>query len=274
MDRGIVMDLGETFKKKYKIEDRHPWEVARGEVLIKIIEHIIPDIMERNITICDIGCGDAFIIDRISERIPNAEIIGIDTALTKKEIRYLNQKYENNIRFSLTIDDAFSGRSKSIDLILLLDLIEHIEGDVEFLKELKNKKFINDKTIFLITAPAVKSIYTAHDTFLKHFRRYNKKDIEDRLKNAGYTSMRTGYFFIILLIPRIIKKLKEKFVKPDIKKETGIGKWKAKKITNIMIKKILIFDFHLSWALNNFNISIPGLSLYTIFRKNNSSSYK
>src|SRR5215469_8497662 len=56
------------------------------------------------------------------------------------------------------------------DLVLLMDVIEHVEDDIGFVGECVNK--VACGTRFIVTVPALMWLWSGHDVFLGHFRRY------------------------------------------------------------------------------------------------------
>ena len=63
------------------------------------------------------------------------------------------------------------------DIVLAMDVLEHIQDDYSTLKEWKNT--LKPNGLLLITVPAFQHLWSSHDIFLGHHRRYNKKDISD-----------------------------------------------------------------------------------------------
>ena len=110
---------------------RHFWEITRLEFIKKLICRMgsAPK------TVMDIGCGDCFILKSLAESFPKSEFSGIDTALTEKMINSLNQKsgFPGNIVLERKLD---LNRKNKSDLILLLDVLEHIEDETVFLQEM------------------------------------------------------------------------------------------------------------------------------------------
>jgi hypothetical protein len=53
------------------------------------------------------------------------------------------------------------------DLVLLMDVIEHVEDDVGLVREYANK--VAPGTRFITTVPAFMWLWSGHDVFLEHF---------------------------------------------------------------------------------------------------------
>ena len=258
------MDLKEL---KYKVHKenlvRHPWESARFNITCNLIKDQIKD---NNLkVIFDIGCGDTFFIESLSSKFNNCKFVGIDIAFSEEFIKgkstELNKK---NIYLYKDVNTALMECNQEVSLILLMDVIEHIENDNSFLCNLYNKKYISNSTYFLITVPAFQFLFGEHDIFLEHFRRYSNSTLKKLVQNCGFKIDKIGYFFTILLIPRIFNVLIERIQNKKQNKIQGLSTWNGGKITSLFIKYILYFDFIIFKIFKN---KFPGLSNFVICRK-------
>lgn len=253
------MDLVE----KTNSNARHPWETARLKVIMSLIKkHYVNH--KKPVTILDIGCGDTFIAENIVKKYPEVNYLAVDTAFTEETIiEYRNSTSGLNIQLYKQLGDI--DLPNSIDFVFLFDVIEHIENDTDFLISLNNNKLLkNDCTIF-ITVPAYNKLFTDHDIFLKHFRRYNDKMLKTLCKDTGFTKVSMGSFFAVLLIPRILEIVRNKIKHKNNSK--GIGSWESKPVIDNIIDGILYCDYKILNGFNNMGIKIPGLSKYLICKK-------
>jgi hypothetical protein len=265
------MDIVEAKSKTTPLSVRHPWELARLEVIKKIIINhaTIPD----GSKVLDIGCGDIFVAENLALSYPNAQFFAIDTAFDEIVIENLkkNQK-TNNLELLKSINELPES-IENISLVLLLDIIEHMENDVEFLRKLINQKYINEKTNFIITVPSFQSLFCSHDAFLGHYRRYTNKSLKNVLKNSGLKIILCGYFFFTLIPIRAIQVIKERIfkVKPE-KITTGVITWDRSVFLTNLLKYILLADAIFSFGFKKININLPGLSSYAVCRKSHLGS--
>ncbi len=263
------MDIKESKNKKINTT-RHPWELARNEIIKIFLKKITGNIEVSNISIIDIGCGDLFVLEKIYENFKFDEFFGVDIALSKEDIRIIeNETQYKNIKILNNLNDL-TIKKDNISIVLLNDVIEHIEDDKNFLADLQKYSFISEKTVFVITVPAFQFLFCSRDTFLEHYRRYTNSQLVNLLENTNYGITAKGYFFFTLLLPRLVKVIKERMFyknKQIIVNDTEVTNWKGNRIITSLIKNILIFDFCLLRFFMRFNIRIPGLSTFVICKK-------
>ena len=96
-------------------------------------------------------------------------------------------------------------KEKDIEVMLLLDVIEHIEDDSALLLQLRNQ--LKPGGNLIITVPAFQHLTTAIDKEIGHFRRYNLKQLDLLLTSAGYRISFKTYFFSLLYIPTLFARV-------------------------------------------------------------------
>ncbi len=83
------------------------------------------------------------------------------------------------------------------DLVLLMDVLEHVDDDVALLREAV--RGAAPRAHVLVSVPAFQSLFSAHDRFLGHRRRYTLRQIEATVAKSGLEVLRSRYFFAFLL---------------------------------------------------------------------------
>jgi SAM-dependent methyltransferase len=252
------MDLIESSNSK----TRHPWELARLEVVKDIINNKNSTFEGKNIL--DLGCGDLFFITEFSKKNKQSNFYAVDTAFEKP---FIEEYEKDNINLYKQLNDL-PDKNLIFDVIFLMDVIEHIENDYFFLNNLVNSKWVDDSTIFIITVPAYQLLFSSHDQFLKHFRRYNNSTIEKLSLSSGLQTIDKGYFFFSLLFPRIYEVILEKFFNRKTQRlGTDLTTWKYNSIITGSIKNVLLIDYKIQKILKLFGIRLPGLSNYIVCKK-------
>lgn len=79
------------------------------------------------------------------------------------------------------------------DLVLLMDVLEHVDDDLGLLKAYVDT--VPSGSRFLMTVPAFQFLWSGHDDFLEHKRRYTLAQFETLARNAGLTVQRGAYYF-------------------------------------------------------------------------------
>ena len=248
-----------------KTTQNHPWEYARAKVVMDIIKNHIPS-NAKSKYVLDVGCGDIFFLNQYCSKNPNDIPVAIDTAFNEEIIASLSNQYQGlNVLFFDHIDNV-NIYGQHADVVFLMDVIEHIENDVEFLKDLSQKNFINNQTIFVITVPAFNGLYCAHDKWLGHYRRYNQKLLRNHLQEAGMKIVSGGYFFTTLLLPRLLQKCFESKNKKE-QEVTGVGGWNGGRLISKVYEFLLLSDYYFFKIFRLIGIRIPGLSTYAVCKR-------
>lgn len=79
------------------------------------------------------------------------------------------------------------------DLVLMMDVLEHVDDDRGLLRHYATR--VPSGAHFLATVPAFRFLWSGHDVFLEHKRRYRLGEIEAAMRDAGLEVMRGSYYF-------------------------------------------------------------------------------
>ena len=79
------------------------------------------------------------------------------------------------------------------DLVLMMDVLEHVDDDRGLVKLYADK--VPSGAHFLVTVPAFRSLWSGHDVFLEHKRRYRLPEIETVMRDAGLKVVHGAYYF-------------------------------------------------------------------------------
>ena len=83
--------------------------------------------------------------------------------------------------------------STDCDLVLMMDVLEHVDDDRGLLRHYAGK--VPSGAHFLLTVPAFAFLWSGHDVFLEHKRRYRLAEIEAATRDAGLAVVRGAYYF-------------------------------------------------------------------------------
>jgi len=241
------MDLTE----KTSCGNRHPWELSRTQRILNIIKkHTI-----RNIA--DVGAGDRFFVSQLSS-VTACTKYAVDTGYTEKS------EFIDGVRCFNDISEL----PEPIDAVMLMDVIEHIRDDGAFIKEILGKLSAN--ALVVVTAPAFQLLFSSHDVFLRHYRRYGRKQLLAVLHSNKLSVERCHYFYASLFFARLIGLPLAR--KKTTSSQSGIGSWRfgENHVLTQAARIILNIDFTICAFLARFNIYLPGLSVLAVCRKRES----
>ncbi len=261
------MDLKEIALNKSN--RRHPWELARIKVIASLLDKYIDH--GKQLHVLDVGSGDIYLIKQLAQQFKSARFYAVDIGYTDEYLKTENAQLaaeEFNIILFNNLSQATIARSGNIDLVLLLDVVEHVPDDKYLLEELRTLMSIDASTLFLITVPAFQYLFCSHDVFLGHYRRYNNVTLRKVIRASGLDALQVGYFFFSLLLPRLISVTIEK-ISGEKKNPSGIGNWNGGDAMSKVFVNTLLLDFTLGAALKKLGINVPGLSNYALCRKSN-----
>ncbi len=169
------------------IEDKHWWFVARRKIVNKIIKNLA---LPKNTQILEAGCGTGGNLSMLSCHgdLYGMELdeLALDFAFNRQICPILPGKLPNEIPFE----------NCNFDLVVLLDVLEHLEKDLASLQALKSR--IKPGGWLLITVPAKSWLWSEHDVLHHHYRRYVRSSLVKVVKSAGYDVSYVSYYNFIL----------------------------------------------------------------------------
>lgn len=185
-------------------ENRHWWFLARR----KIIEGIIRDLnLPPNAGILELGAGTGGNLNMLAQfgNVCAAEMddFAREAAVQQTDGRFL-------IEYG-RCPDAIPFRDARFDLICMFDVLEHVSEDVETLAELRTRLAPGGR--LLLTVPAYQWMWSSHDEFLHHMRRYTNTELTAKLQKTGFRITKSTYFNSFLFPLAVIVRLKDRITK-------------------------------------------------------------
>jgi SAM-dependent methyltransferase len=171
------MDLKESDILGAGVSD-HWYYRSKAEAISRLLCNVQPK------SILDIGAGSGFFSRYLLDGTTAHEAWCVDNAYDRDSDSF---QIDKPIHFRQSIDNNES------DLVLLVDVLEHIDDDVGFLRSYVNK--VPHGAKFLISVPAFEFLWSGHDIFLEHRRRYQLEQIKEVAQHAGLSVSRGAYYF-------------------------------------------------------------------------------
>jgi ubiquinone/menaquinone biosynthesis C-methylase UbiE len=236
------------------IEENHWWWMGRRQLLKQLIPR------NPNQKILDIGCGTGETLSYIHTLYNKSQLYGVDTS--DVAINFAKKRGHKNIQKASALKLPFT--TGTFDVVLFLDVLEHIPTDEKAL--LEAKRVLIPGGVIIITAPALQFIWSRHDTMQDHVRRYTRRRIRYLSKRTGLSINFLSYFNFFLSPPiillRLLSNLKvfSRFSEYDNGMNFEIAN---KNLINNILTKLFVFEIKL---LKYVNYPL-GISLGAVLKK-------
>jgi len=244
------------FKKLFALESNHFWFRSRNRIISKLVKKYLGN----KTKFLEIGCGTAFVLNGIAKKLPQLELSGAEIHLDG-----LKQARERlpNADF-IQLDARNLPFKNSFDAIGAFDVIEHITEDEDVLKSVHTALTKNGH--LFLTVPQHKWLWSTTDEAAFHKRRYTRKELTDKVTQAGFTVLFVTSFVSTLLPLMLASRLrKQKKTHSQIEgMEYSYDELKLPYWLNFILEQFMRIDE----LLINLKISLPfGGSLALVAKK-------
>ena len=256
------MDLHELPTEPFQ---RHPWEIARARFFRDLL--VRRGAFHGPRRVLDVGAGDGYLARELLRAMPSGSTaVCFDPLYTDTQLARLDTG--EGVTFTRQTPVG------SFDVILLLDVIEHVADDRGLL--VQSVAALAEGGQLLVSVPAYLSLYTRHDLFLGHHRRYRPGQLRAVVAAAGLQVQAGGGLFHSLLLVRAAEKLAELgkgvHTRPEPAAfgggdEAGVGQWKGGRGLTRAVGALLALDNRLSAATAALRLNVPGLSTWALCRR-------
>lgn len=261
------MDLSEIGKRDDFGAVRHPWELSRVWFVEKLLRSVQRRLGHPVGNLMDVGCGDAYVSTVLASQFKELDVHAVDPALTQKRISQFSDDVGlDNLHFYSSLDD-FTAEDHSVELTLLLDVLEHVEDDQSLLQSLVSSPLQKPESHFLITVPAMQSLYSTHDELLGHYRRYSLRQITTTARSSGLRVLESGYCFLSGFWVRLAERMLEMTKLRSGLRQTQVSQWHGGRRLTSLATTLLRTDLLASRLLSRIHLKAPGLSCYLVCQK-------
>jgi ubiquinone/menaquinone biosynthesis C-methylase UbiE len=185
------------FKQVAEIEPKHFWYRSRNELILWAIKRYFSGAQN----ICEIGCGSGYVLSAIEASFPTAKLRGSDASTAG--LSFASNRVGSAELFQM--DARSVPFAEEFDVIGVFDVLEHIEEDVVVLREMYRATKRGGGIV--ITVPQHRFLWGPMDEYSCHVRRYGKRELVDKVEQAGFRVERCTSFVSLLLPLMIVSRL-------------------------------------------------------------------
>jgi len=157
-----------VYETMAEVDRRHWWYVARREIIAALIRRNVRP--PANAQILELGCGTGHNLAMLGE-FGHVDALELDDGARAVAEGRLGRSV-----MSAPLPELAGVPAHHYDLIGAFDVIEHIDDDAASLASIATKLKPGGK--FIMTVPAHKWMWSAHDVANHHKRRYSKRALE------------------------------------------------------------------------------------------------
>jgi SAM-dependent methyltransferase len=166
------------FEPLFEIEDRHFWFRTRNRLIATLLKQKIRA-LPPGFRVLEVGCGTGSVLQTLERVCPTGSVIGMD--LYAEGLRYARRRtsvplVQGDVR-ALSFDIPF-------EVIGMFDVLEHLPDDQHVLRHLRSS--LTADGVLLLTVPAHRSLWSYFDEASHHCRRYERDELDETLRSAGY----------------------------------------------------------------------------------------
>ena len=242
------MDVVEQEQLNADVAASHWYYDSKYALIKKHIDAL--GVNKTSLTTADVGTGIGLFLHKmeVDGYASPERSIGIDPAHQDPTTAFHSQ---------IPIQANFP-KDRNYDLLLMMDVLEHVEDDNAMLQDVI--PHVKKDGLVFITVPALPMLWSSHDRFLGHYRRYTLKSLRKLVEDSGRLELVSLHYYFAVTLPlalpmRLMHRKRTDFSSSDMRP--------VSKIWNSVFKWICRCELPFA-ILNRF----AGLTAVALCRKN------
>lgn len=177
------------FSELAEVEDESFWFRARNRIVLWALATWFADAR----TLLEVGCGTGYVLRAIADALPALELSAVDLhveGLTFARGRVPRAHFAQADARALPFHDAF-------DVVGAFDVVEHVKDDLAVLISIRDA--VRPGGGVLLTVPQHRFLWSDFDDASHHVRRYQRGELERKVRAAGLEVLASTSFISLLL---------------------------------------------------------------------------
>lgn len=217
------------YRELYALEARNYWFRARNALLTWALQKYFTGAHD----FLEIGCGTGFVLAGVAAAMPQLAVHASE--VSSEGLFYAAQRVPQAKLFQM--DARAIPYTEHFDIIGLFDVLEHIEGDTQVLDQ-AHRALRHDGGL-IITVPQHRFLWSQYDEHAHHVRRYDARELKDKLVQAGFRIVMMTSFVSLLLPLMLLSRHVRRAPRAefDVMAELRVGR-----IVNFLLETVLAFE--------------------------------
>lgn len=175
------------YDRMAEVEERHWWFASRRDIVEKILGRLG---LPKDAAILEAGCGTGGNLKMLAHHGRVYAMEPFEAARTIASSLGAAKIADGSLPNEIPFADL------SFDLILMTDVLEHLDDDVASLVALRQR--VKPGGWFLATVPALSWMWSEHDVAHHHRRRYHAARLRQVVETVGFEVRYLSYYNFLL----------------------------------------------------------------------------
>lgn len=167
----------DRFEQLHSLDDDHFWFVARRERIADLVQRHAPGALR----VVDVGCGTGRTVRAVAPG--PAHTVGVDL--------HEPEPHDSVGDRVVGSTEALPLRAASADLVLALDVVEHVDDDAALAEV---RALLRPGGRLIMTVPAFTFLWSFRDVDAGHRRRYTARQARGLVRRHGFEVLASSYF--------------------------------------------------------------------------------
>lgn len=216
------------YKEHYEVQGKHWWFSAKKKIVISLIEKFT--LKRLGNKLLDVGVGSGLMLNALESF---GEVSGMDYS---DDAILFSKMHFNGVIKKGELPHSVPFENNSFNILVALDVVEHVENDLEALKVLR--RLLVKDGCGILTVPAFMCLWSDHDDVNHHKRRYSLPEFKEKILAAGFKIEKISYYntflFPIIYLIRNFHRL--------LNIKSGANTKLPKPLINFVLFKIFLFE--------------------------------
>ena len=182
------------FERFAALEPHSFWFRARNRLIASAVRRHFPEAT----SLLEVGCGTGFVLSGLREELPELRLVGSE--LYAEGLEFARARLGDAVEL-VELDAREMPYDQDFDVVGAFDVIEHIREDEDVLRGMRRAVVAGGG--LLLTVPQHPRLWSAHDTYSHHVRRYTRRELEAKVWRAGFDVL-AATSFVSLLLPAMV----------------------------------------------------------------------